>query len=58
LGELVAGGEPILVVFDGTPEQIRAASRTRISGLIMSLMLIESFGQATLVQQPDAVPRQ
>jgi hypothetical protein len=45
-------------VFDGTPEQIRAASRTRISGLIMSLMLIESFGQATLVQQPDAVPRQ
>ncbi len=44
LGELVAGGDPILVVFDGTPEQIRAASRTRISGLIMNLMLIESLG--------------
>ena len=32
LGELVAGHDPILVVFDGTPEQIHAASRTRISG--------------------------
>ena len=27
LGELVAGSDPILVVFDGTPEQIHAASR-------------------------------
>ena len=27
LGELVAGRDPILVVFDGTPEQIHAASR-------------------------------
>jgi hypothetical protein len=50
LGELVAGGDPILVVFDGTPEQIRAASRTRISGLIMNLMLIENFGKATTGQ--------
>ena len=35
LTEIVAGGDPILVIFDGTPEQIHAASRTRISGLIM-----------------------
>ena len=58
LGELMAGHDPILVVFDGTPELIHAASRTRISGLIMDAMLIESLGRATLGQQSDAVPRQ
>jgi ferric-dicitrate binding protein FerR (iron transport regulator) len=58
LGELVAARDPILVVFDGTPEQIHAASRTRISGLIMDVMLIESLSRATLGQQSDAVPRQ
>ncbi len=55
LGELVAGRDPILVVFDGTPEQIHAASRTRISGLIMDVMLIESLGRATWAAS-DAVP--
>ncbi len=55
LSELVAGRDPILVVFDGTPEQIHAASRTRISGLIMDVMLLESLGRATLGQQSDAV---
>jgi hypothetical protein len=50
VSELVAGRDPILVVFDGTPEQIHAASRTRISGLIMDVMLIESLGRATLGQ--------
>jgi hypothetical protein len=58
LGELVAGRDPILVVFDGTPEQIHAASRTRISGMIMDVMLIESLGRATLGRQSGAVPRQ
>jgi hypothetical protein len=47
LGELVASRDPILVVFDGTPEQIHGASRTRISGLIMDVMLFESLGRAT-----------
>jgi hypothetical protein len=46
LGELMTGRDPVLVVFNGSPEQIHAASRTRISGLIMDLMLIESLGQA------------
>jgi hypothetical protein len=50
VGELAAGRDPILVVFDGTPEQIRAASRTRISGLIMDAMLIQSMSRATLGQ--------
>ena len=57
LSDLVAGRDPILVVFNGTSEQIRAASRTRITGLIMDVMLIESLGQATLGQQSDAVRR-
>ena len=57
LGDLVAGRDPILVVFNGTSEQIRAASRTRITGLIMDVMLIESLGQATLGQQSDAIRR-
>lgn len=58
LGELAAGRDPILVVFDGTPEQIHAASRTRISGLILDVMLIESLGGASLGQQADLVSRQ
>ena len=57
LSDLVAGRDPILVVFNGTSEQIRAASRTRITGLIMDVMLIESLGQATLGQQSDAIRR-
>ena len=57
LGELVAGRDPILVVFDGTAEQIHAASRTRITGLIMDAMLIESLGRATLGQS-GAAPTQ
>ncbi len=43
LTELLAGRDPILVVFDGTPEQIHAASRTRISGLVMDVMLLQSL---------------
>jgi hypothetical protein len=58
LAKLVAGRDPILVVFDGTPEQIHAASRTRISGLILDAMLIESLDRATPREQPNAVRRQ
>jgi hypothetical protein len=57
IGELLAGRDPILVVFDGSPEQIHAASRTRISGLLMDAMLIGSLSRATVEQQSD-VPRQ
>ena len=46
LTELLAGRDPVLVVFDGTPEQIHAASRTRLSGLIMDVMLLESLSRA------------
>jgi hypothetical protein len=57
LGELMAGRDPILVVFDGSAEQIQAASRTRITGLIMDLMLMESLGRVIEGPQAEAVPR-
>jgi ferric-dicitrate binding protein FerR (iron transport regulator) len=49
LSELAAGHDPILVMFDGTPEQIHAASRARVSGLIMDAMLIGNLSQATIL---------
>ena len=52
-GELVTGEDPILVVFDGRPEQIRAVSRTRVSGLILNLMMIESLGRAPETVRAD-----
>jgi hypothetical protein len=57
LSELVAGGDPILVVFDGTREQIHAASRTRVTGLIMNLLLLQGFNQAPTGQPSAIVPR-
>jgi hypothetical protein len=44
LKELLATREPALVVFDGTAERIHAASRARISGLIMDMMLLQNLG--------------
>ena len=55
LGELVAARDPILVVFDGTSDQIHASSRTRISGLIMDVMLLQNLGQATAGQHLDVL---
>jgi hypothetical protein len=46
LTELLAGRDPALVVFDGTSERIHAASRTRLTGLIMDVMLLESLSRA------------
>jgi hypothetical protein len=46
LAELVAGRDPILAVFDGKPDLIHGASRTRISGLIMDVMLFETLSRA------------
>jgi len=57
VSELVGGREPILMVFDGTPEQIHAASRTRISGVIMDLMMMQNLSPATVGQQSNPVLR-
>jgi hypothetical protein len=51
LRQIVAGRDPILVVFDGTPDQIHASSRTRVPGLILDAMLFERLGKATMGQQ-------
>jgi hypothetical protein len=56
VADLAAGRDPILVMFDASPERIHAASRTRISGLIMDAMLIESLSRATLGRE-SASPR-
>jgi hypothetical protein len=56
--ELVAGRDPILVVFDGTPERIHVASRTRISGLIMDVMMLQTLGAPPAGQQTEPVLRQ
>lgn len=53
LTELLAGRDPVLVVFDGSAEQIHAASRTRITGLIMDVMLLERLSQTQEGQASD-----
>jgi ferric-dicitrate binding protein FerR (iron transport regulator) len=53
LTELLAGRRPVLVVVDGAADRIHAASQTRITGLIMDAMLLESLSQAGLGRQPQ-----
>ena len=55
LTELLSARDPLLVVFDGTAEQIHAASRTRLSGLIMDVMLLESLSRTREGLQPQTV---
>jgi hypothetical protein len=44
LATLLAERDPVLVVFDGKPEQIHAASRTRLTSVIMDVMLLGRLG--------------
>jgi len=48
LQKLLAERDPILVVFNGTTEQIHSASRTQLSGLIVDLMLVQSLSRARI----------
>jgi hypothetical protein len=48
LQKLFAERDPILVVYNGTIEQIHAASRTQLSGLIVDMMLLESLSRARI----------
>jgi hypothetical protein len=45
LAKLLAERDPVLVVFDGTAEQVHAASRTRLSSAIMNVMLLGRLEQ-------------
>ncbi|HET7217733.1 MAG TPA: FecR domain-containing protein [Vicinamibacterales bacterium] len=49
---LLSERDPVLMVFDGKPEQIHAASRTRVSGAIIDAMLFESLSR-TLTTAPQ-----
>ena len=49
---LLAEHDPVLVVFDGKPEQIHVASRTRLSGAIIDAMMLESLSRTLTPPQP------
>ncbi len=55
LTELLSGRDPVLVVFDGTAEQIHAASRARLTGLAMDLMLLERLSGTRQALQSETV---
>jgi hypothetical protein len=44
--KLIAERDPILVIFSGSTEQIRAVSRTRLSGMFMNLLLLQGQSRA------------
>ena len=54
--ELLSQHDPVLVVFDGKPDQIHASSRTRLSGAIIDAMLVGSFG-GTMTAPQTETPR-
>lgn len=53
IAKLLAERDPVLVVFDGKPDQIHAASRTRLTGAIMDAMLLQSLGRNAATPQPE-----
>ena len=57
LTKLLSERDAVLVVVDGKADQIHAASRTRLTGLIMDVLLLESLGRAS-EEQPAATVRQ
>jgi hypothetical protein len=57
VNDLLAERDPMLVVFDGTREQIHVASRTRLSGAIIDAMMLESLGRTVTATQSTIMPR-
>ena len=45
LGQLLAQKEPALAIFTATPDRIHAASRARISGILVDLILMQGIGR-------------
>ena len=43
---LLSTRDPVLVVFDVKTDQVHAASRTRLSSVILDAMVLESLGGA------------
>jgi ferric-dicitrate binding protein FerR (iron transport regulator) len=52
---LLAERDPVLVVFDGKPDQIHVASRTRLSGAIIDAMMLQSLGQTLPATQSNTM---
>ena len=52
---LLAGRDPMLVVFDVKPDQIHAASRTRLTNVILDAMVLESLSGTGEELQSDTV---
>jgi hypothetical protein len=42
---LISERDPVLVMVSGTMEQIRAVSRTRLSGMVMNMMLLQGMNR-------------
>ncbi len=57
LNKLLAERDPVLVVFDGKPEQIHVASRTRLSGAIIDAMMLESLSKTLKVPSSTTTMR-
>ncbi len=57
VARLLEGRDPVLVVFDGKPDLIHAASRTRLLGVILDAMVIGSAERdADAAVAPDQGP--
>ena len=50
---LLAERDPVLVVFDGKPEQIHVASRTRLSSAFIDAMMLEGMGRTATTTQSN-----
>jgi hypothetical protein len=57
LAKLLGERDPVLVVFDATTEQIHAASRSRLTKLVVDLMLLESLGGTRQGQPSETTGR-
>ncbi len=55
--KLIAERDPILVVFNGSTEQIHSASRTRISGLVVDAMLLGGLSRLGAGKQTPTLQR-
>jgi hypothetical protein len=54
---LLTERDPMLVVFDVKPNQIHAASRTRLSTVMLDLMTLETLSGTREESQADSVPQ-
>jgi ferric-dicitrate binding protein FerR (iron transport regulator) len=53
MAKLLAERDPVLIVVDGKPEQIHAASRTRLSGAIIDALMLQSLSGSFTGQQAE-----